>query len=81
MKKRLIIIMIAITMLIPNLSLAETQINKEPEVDFIFFVETLQYIEENYPFDTKESELLEGALKGMLQSLDQIGRASCRERV
>lgn len=51
------------------MALAEAKISKE-EVDLMFFVETLEYIEEHYPFEIKESDLLEGALKGMLHSLD-----------
>lgn len=59
-----------ITMLIPNIGLAESQINKEPQIDLMFFIDKLEYIEDHYPFETQEYELLEGALKGMLQSLD-----------
>lgn len=70
MKKRFIIFTIVIAMLVPGLAFGQTQANIEAEVDLRFFAETLRFIEENYPFEIEEKELVEGALKGMLQSID-----------
>lgn len=70
MKKRLITFILAITMLIPNIALGQAELEKKSEADILFFSEVLNYIENNYPFETDESQLIESGLKGMLQSID-----------
>lgn len=70
MKKTIIFILI-LTLMIPSITLAEAQdVYDEKEANLLFFVQVLDYIEENYPFDINENRLMEGALKGMLQSID-----------
>lgn len=63
-----IIFILIFVLVAPNLAIAETQ--NEQKADVVFFLEVLDYIKENYPFEIDESELIEGALKGMLQSVD-----------
>lgn len=70
MKKKILAIIMAITILVPSFAFGQTQPATEAEVDLRFLAETLEYIERNYPFETEEKQLVEGALKGMLQSLD-----------
>lgn len=73
MSKKLCILLLAITLLIPNMSYAADasaiqSIQREP--DLLFFIDTFQYIKETYPLEIKDRELIEGGLKGMLQTID-----------
>ena len=73
MKKRILIFTLILTLLVPNTIHAKqgTYIqNKEMEPDLQFFMEVYSYIQQIYPFDVKDRTLIEGGLKGMLQSLD-----------
>lgn len=73
MSKRISILLLAIILIIPNFSLAtssEGLQSLEKNTDLLFFIETFQYIKDTYPFEVKDSQLLEEGLKGMLQSLD-----------
>lgn len=73
MSKRISILLLAIILLIPNFSIAitsETLQSPGKEPDLMFFVETYQYIKDNYPFEVEDKQLIEGGLKGMLQTLD-----------
>jgi carboxyl-terminal processing protease len=73
MSKKLCILLLAITLLIPNMSYAADasaiqSIQREP--DLLFFIDTFQYIKETYPLEIRDRELIEGGLKGMLQTID-----------
>lgn len=69
-KKSLIALLLAITLLISNTGTVEAKAIEEPKVDLEFFEEILQLIKSDYPFKIEEQQLLQGALKGMLQSID-----------
>jgi len=71
MSKKIIILLLAITLIVPNISFASnanTQLQREP--DLLFFIDAFQNIKETYPFEIDEKTLIEGALKGMYQSID-----------
>ena len=73
MSKRISIILLVIILIIPNITFAVTEEGLqylEKDTDLLFFIETFQYIKDTYPFEVKDSHLLEGGLKGMLQTLD-----------
>ena len=61
-----------LTLIIPNISAAATPTpqTQERDPDLLFFVDVFQYIKGQYPFEIEDKELMEGALKGMLQSVD-----------
>lgn len=74
MKRRIVILLLVFTLLIPSNVFATTdaralqaQVN---EPDLLFLVETFEYIKDNYPFEIRDTDLVEGGLKGMLQTLD-----------
>lgn len=68
---RSLVFVLIFTLISPTMILAETQKQGiQQEADLIFFEEVLDYILDNYPFEVNESQLIESALKGMLQSLD-----------
>ena len=70
--KKLAILTLIIALLIPNISAAATPTpqTQERDPDLLFFVDVFQYIKGQYPFEIEDKELMEGALKGMLQSVD-----------
>lgn len=73
MSKKLCILLLAIALLVPSMSYAADasaiqSIQREP--DLLFFIDTFQYIKETYPLEIKDRELIEGGLKGMLQTID-----------
>lgn len=73
MKKKIIIFILAISMLMPANSLAvdnKSLQEKSKDTDLILFIETFQFIKDNYPFEIEEKDLIEGGLKGMFQTLD-----------
>ncbi len=73
MKKRIIIFILVFTMLMAvNSFAADTKSlqEKSNDTDLMLFIETFQYIKDNYPFQIEEKDLIEGGLKGMLQTLD-----------
>ncbi len=57
-------------LLISNSIIVEAETLLEPKVDLNFFQEVLNLIEREYPFQLGNEQLIEGGLKGMLQSLD-----------
>ena len=66
-----IIFILIFTLITPTLAIAESQNQiPEQEADIIFYAEVLELIMDRYPFEAKESDLIEASLKGMLQSLD-----------
>ena len=73
MSKKLCILLLAFALLIPNMSFATDassimQIQREP--DLLFLIDTFQYIKSIYPFEIEDEQLIEGGLKGMLQTID-----------
>lgn len=68
--KRFLSIFLIILLLIPSTALGEIQLGEVPKADLEFFEEVLRYVERRYPFPIEESSLIQGGLKGMLQSLD-----------
>lgn len=73
MKRSILIFILILTLLIPNSIHATRALdisNKETEPDLHFFMEVYSYIKDTYPFDVENRTLIEGGLKGMLQSLD-----------
>lgn len=71
--KKLIILILVLILLIPNtvfgVSSSAIQ-SQQNEPDLLFFIDVFQYIKDKYPFEIENKELMEGALKGMLQSID-----------
>ena len=72
MKKHMkhIIFILLISILIPNMVAAGPQKTEEGIADMIFFQEVMDLIQEKYPFEIKEEDLIISAVKGMLNSLD-----------
>lgn len=73
MTKRIIIFLLIFSILIPGNAFASSANKLQAQVDdpdLMFLVETYQYIKDNYPFEIKDKDLIEGGLKGMLQTLD-----------
>lgn len=74
MKKTLLIFILILTLIIPTTVTATTEssvpYNNGAEPDLQFFLEVFEYIKTTYPFDVEDKTLIEGGLKGMLQSLD-----------
>lgn len=68
--KKLSILILIIALLIPNIASAATPQTQEREPDLLFLVDVYQYIKGQYPFEIEDKKLMEGALKGMLQSID-----------
>lgn len=68
--KRLLSSLLVILLIFPNVAMAEVKLEQKPKADLFFFKEVLEVIEERHPFDIEESTLIEGGLKGMLQSVD-----------
>ncbi|MDR7857565.1 S41 family peptidase [Tissierella sp.] len=68
-KFKSIIFILILVLIAPNFAAAEdTAVESAADVEF--FLEVLDYIKESYPFEIEERTLIEGALKGMLQSVD-----------
>lgn len=67
-----LLLSMALTMSNAQVVEAETLLTPkvESEVGLELFQEVLELIKKDYPFEIEEDQLLEGALKGMLQSID-----------
>lgn len=66
-------LILALALLLPSFTYGvgnEALQSHEKEPDLYFFMEVFQYIKDNYPFEVENKHLVEGALKGMLQTLD-----------
>ena len=74
MNRRILILLLVFTLLIPSNVFAATDAKalqaQTNEPDLLFLVETFEYIKDNYPFQIEDRDIIEGGLKGMLQSLD-----------
>lgn len=69
MKRKIISLLLALVLIVPNVVYGESYLD-EPKADIVFFEEILNLIQNDYPFEVEESELIDSAIKGMLQSLD-----------
>lgn len=71
MKKRIAGVLAAL-MLMPNIVLgAAVPEEKTPKVDFNFLYSTYQIINNKYPFELDQDKIIKGAVKGMLESVDE----------
>lgn len=71
MKRQIISLILSIFLIFPNLSLAKADIKiEEPQADIQFFADVLYLIENDYPFEKDEGQLIEAGVKGMLRSVD-----------
>ncbi|WP_313755622.1 S41 family peptidase [Tissierella sp.] len=69
--KKILSLLLIFTLLFPTIAMAEAQqLDKEDYVDIQLFLEVYSYIKKEYPLEYEDSKILEGALKGMLESLD-----------
>lgn len=68
-KFKSIIFILILVLIAPTFAVADGTV-KESQADAELFLEVLDYIKENYPFEIEERTLIESALKGMLQSVD-----------
>ncbi len=70
MKKHLkkLIFVLVLSLILPNIAFGAT--NEEFTADINFFQDVLELIEENYPFEVKENDLIITGVKAMLKSLD-----------
>ncbi len=50
-----------------------------PQKDIQFIIETIEYVKDNYPFEVEEEELINNAVKGILQGLDPYSDYYTRE--
>ena len=73
MTKKTLILLLAILLIIPNGSFALDANSIQSytgDPDLLYLMETFQYIKNVYPFEVDDKTLIEGGLRGMLQSLD-----------
>ena len=64
--------LILILTALPTTTLAAESDHTKGTADesLLFYLETLDYVKENYPFEIKDSELITNSIKGLLQGLD-----------
>jgi carboxyl-terminal processing protease len=74
MRKRLFVLMISVAVIFAITSLAVSEIEKKKKEDLYhqieLFSDTLAIVDSEYVDDTKPKDLIYGALKGMISSLD-----------
>ena len=76
MTKKLLALLLALSMLLPTASFAQEAglldnlQSHETEADLKLFMEVYNYIHEAYPFEVNSEKIIEGGLKGMLQAID-----------
>lgn len=74
MKKSLLIFILILSLIVPTsvfaIQKSEVPYNNGADPDLQFFMEIFGYIKQEYPFEVEDKSLIEGGLKGMLQSLD-----------
>ena len=71
MKRKILAILLALILIVPNAAMATQEVREpQPAADLMFFAEILNLIQEDYPFETDESKLVEAGVKGMLRSVD-----------
>ena len=70
--KRILSLLLIIILIVPNFVLATPQLylNQEKDADIEFFLEVYNYIKTTYPLEYNDRQIIEGGLKGMLNSLD-----------
>ena len=80
MKNKIISLILILVLILPNIGSAQSSIKEyEPKADIVFFQEILTLIQRDYPFEIEENDLIEGAVKGMLQSVDPYSDYYTRE--
>ena len=73
-KRRMTLLVLALTLTLTTIvtpvygEKSESFIEKEK--DILLFMQTLDYIRSNYPFEIEDKELMTNGIKGMLQGLD-----------
>jgi carboxyl-terminal processing protease len=73
--KKLLSILLALTLLLPSASFAEESVlgdikSHETDADMELMIEVYNYIQESYPLELDNKAVIEGGLKGMLQAID-----------
>lgn len=68
--KKIVLFLLILTLVFPNIAMAETQLDNNDDVDIRLLLEVYSYIKQEYPLEYSDSHIIEGALKGMLESLD-----------
>lgn len=82
MKRTILILLLIVTLLVPNFVVAEAQpiyVETEQQSDLLFFEEIFNLVKSSYPFEVDDSKLIEAALKGMLQSIDPYSNYYTKE--
>lgn len=68
--RRFLAVFLVVLLLVPNMVLAVPEPIQGPGMDLLFFEDLLKYIEERHPFPTDRASLIQGGIKGILQSVD-----------
>lgn len=68
--KRSLSLFLAILIFIPSLAWGNAVSIPQPRDSLKYMEEVLQYIEDRHPFEIEKSTLIEGGIRGMLQSVD-----------
>jgi carboxyl-terminal processing protease len=70
--KKILSFLLVIMLMVPNFAFAttETYLDHEKDADIEFFLEVYNYIKTTYPLEYNDRQIIEGGLKGMLNSLD-----------
>jgi len=79
---RIFCLILVLALITPTVASAQAQVLTQPQefkADLQFFKEVLDYVVENYPFEVNRSDLIESAIKGMLQSLDPYSNYYTKE--
>lgn len=74
MKRQILSLVLSLVLIFPNAAFSSANIEaqevQEPRADIEFFRDVLDLIENDYPFEVDESQLIEAGVKGMLRSVD-----------
>lgn len=68
--KKILSLLLIIILILPNIAMAEVGLDYREDADIHFFLEVYDYIKDTYPLEYNDRDIIEGALKGMLESLD-----------
>ncbi len=70
--KRIVSMILALGIMLPSFGMAEAVETKPtPKIDFNFLYSTFQIINQKYPFELDNEKIIRGAVKGMLQAVDE----------
>lgn len=64
-----LVIALSLFLSVPTFSFAEAEMS--PKYDLEYLYQIMNFVEKNYAFDISEDELIEGALKGLFNNLDE----------